>query len=101
MKLPQRMFAALAAAAVLVLAGCASSGGNSFFDEASTTVKVKKAIYDEPSLKTMDISVSTEDGIVSLTGTVKTRAERMKAAQVAAKVEGVKQVKNDLKIVPK
>ena len=100
MKLPQRMLAALAAAALLALAGCASSGGNSFFDEASTTVKVKKAIYDEPSLKTMDISVSTEDGIVSLTGSVKTRAARMKASQVAAKVEGVKKVKNDLRIVP-
>ncbi|HEX6318926.1 MAG TPA: BON domain-containing protein [Burkholderiales bacterium] len=84
------------AASLLGLAGCASTGG--FFDEASTTAKVKRAIYSEPSLKVMDISVSTDDGVVELTGVVKTRAERLKAAQVASKVEGVKRVKNELKV---
>ena len=85
------------AAALLGLSGCASTGA--FFDEASTTAKVKKAIYSEPSLKVMDISVSTDEGVVELTGSVKTRAERAKAAQVAAKVEGVKKVNNQLKVV--
>ena len=85
------------AAALLGLSGCASTGG--FFDEASTTAKVKKAIYSESSLKVMDISVSTDEGVVELTGSVKTRAERAKAAQVAAKVEGVKKVNNQLKVV--
>jgi osmotically-inducible protein OsmY len=88
--------ALLLAASLLGLSGCASTGG--FFDEASTTAKVKKAIYSEPSLKVMDISVSTDDGVVELTGMVKTRAERLKAAQVASKVEGVKRVKNELKV---
>jgi osmotically-inducible protein OsmY len=60
---------------------------------------VKKAIYSEPSLKVMDISVSTEGGVVELTGSVKSRAERFKAGQVAAKVEGVKKVNNQLKVV--
>lgn len=85
------------AAALLGLSGCASTGA--FFDEASTTAKVKKAIYSEPSLKVMDISVSTDGGVVELTGSVKSRAERAKAAQVAAKVEGVKKVNNQLKVV--
>ena len=84
------------AASLLGLAGCASTGA--FFDEASTTAKVKKAIYSEPSLKVMDISVSTDDGVVELTGVVNTRAERLKAAQVASRVEGVKRVKNELKV---
>jgi osmotically-inducible protein OsmY len=88
--------ALLLAASLLGLSGCASTGG--FFDEASTTAKVKKAIYSEPSLKVMDISVSTDDGVVELTGMVKTRAERARAAQVASKVEGVKRVKNELKV---
>ena len=89
--------ALLLAAALLGLSGCASTGA--FFDEASTTAKVKKAIYSEPSLKVMNISVSTDEGVVELTGSVKTRAERAKAAQVAARVEGVKKVKNELKVV--
>lgn len=90
--------AALLAAAVLGLAGCASPGGTSFFDDASTTMKVKKAIYDDPSLKVMDISVSTVDGVVSLTGTVKNRGQGVKAVQVARKVEGVKRVSNQLSV---
>ena len=46
----------------------------------------------------MDISVSTEDGVVALSGTVKNRGQRNKAAQVASRVEGVKKVKNELQI---
>jgi len=46
----------------------------------------------------MGVSVATEDGVVSLSGTVKSKAERTKATAVASKVEGVKKVKNDLKV---
>jgi len=46
----------------------------------------------------MAIHVATEEGVVKLSGTVKTRAERAKAVQVARKVEGVKMVKNDLSV---
>lgn len=52
----------------------------------------------EPTLKVMDVSVTTENSVVSLSGSVKTPAARIKAAAVARKVEGVKQVKNDLKV---
>jgi osmotically-inducible protein OsmY len=97
-KLKQR-FALAIAAAVLGLAGCATSpGGNSFFDDAATTMRVKKAIYNEPSLKVMNVSVTTEDGVVDLSGKVKSKAERAKAAAIAAKVEGVKKVKNELTV---
>ena len=92
-------FALVIAAALLGLAGCATSGGgNSFFDDAAITARVKKAFYNEPSLKVMSVSVTTEDGVVDLTGTVKTKAERTKASMVAGKVEGVKRVKNELKV---
>jgi osmotically-inducible protein OsmY len=91
-------FALAIAAALLGLAGCASPGGTSFIDDAAVTMRVKKAIYNEPSLKVMNIGVATEDGVVDLTGTVKSKAERTKATAVASKVEGVKRVKNDLKV---
>jgi osmotically-inducible protein OsmY len=94
-----RKAAALLAAAVLGLAGCATNGGgNNFFDDAMVTARVKKAIYNEPSLKVTDISVTTEASVVHLEGTVKTRGERLKAGDVARKVEGVKRVKNELKV---
>jgi osmotically-inducible protein OsmY len=92
-------FALVIAAALLGLAGCATSGGgNSFFDDAAITARVKKAIYNEPTLKVMNIGVTTDNGVVDLTGTVKSKAERSKATAVATKVEGVKKVKNDLKV---
>src|SRR5256885_6518124 len=91
-------FALVTAAALLGLAGCASTGGNTFFDDAATTMRVKKAIFNDPSLQVMNISVTTEAGVVDLSGTVKSKAERSRASAVATKVEGVKKVKNDLKV---
>jgi osmotically-inducible protein OsmY len=99
MKKLNRTLALIAAAALLGLAGCASTGGNNFIDDAMVTARVKKAIYNEPALKVTDISVTTEESVVSLSGTVKTRAERTRASEVVRRVEGVKQVRNQLKIV--
>ena len=94
-----RRAAALIVAAVLGLAGCATNGGgNNYFDDAMVTARVKKAIYNEPSLKVADISVTTDSSVVALEGAVKTRAERTKAGEVARKVEGVKRVRNELKV---
>jgi osmotically-inducible protein OsmY len=81
---------------LLLATGCATTGD--FLGDTRTTTRVKTAIYNEPELKVMAIHVSTEDGVVTLSGTVKTKAERTKAIQVARKVEGVKQVKNDLSL---
>ncbi len=103
MKFITRTSAALIAAALLALAGCATEGekqstAGAYFDDASITTRVKTAIFNEPSLKLFDISVTTQDKIVHLTGSVKSRAEIAKAVEVARKVEGVKAVRNDLKV---
>jgi osmotically-inducible protein OsmY len=98
----KRGFAVAFYAAVLGLAGCASTPGqNNYFDDAMVTARVKKAIYNEASLKVTDISVKTENAVVSLSGAVKNRNERTRAAEVARHVEGVKLVKNELKVDPK
>jgi osmotically-inducible protein OsmY len=95
----KRGLAVVFSAAVLGLAGCASTPGqNNYFDDAMVTARVKKAIYNEPVLKVTDISVKTENAVVSLSGAVKSRNDRTKAAEVARHVEGVKLVKNELKI---
>jgi osmotically-inducible protein OsmY len=92
-----RSLVVLAAAALLGLAGCATTGNN-FVDDSMVTARVKKAIFDDPSLKVMDASVSTERGVVSLSGSVKTRAEKERAAVVTRRVEGVRRVNNELKV---
>lgn len=103
MKSAKRAAATFFAAVMLAVAGCATEGekqstAGAYIDDAAITTKVKTAIFNEPSLKLFDIGVTTEDKVVRLTGSVKTRAEIAKAAEVARKVQGVKAVKNELKI---
>jgi len=62
--------------------------------------KVKQAL-EAPSAKLPSggIDVTAADGKVSLWGTVETDQQRRRAAQLAAKVDGVKGVDNQLKVV--
>src|SRR5919108_3788622 len=81
---------------MLLATGCATTNGGDVFGDTGITTRVKTAIFNEPELKVMAIHVSTEDRVVTLSGTVKTRAERAKAIQAARNVEGVKAVKSEL-----
>jgi osmotically-inducible protein OsmY len=49
---------------------------------------------------TSDLNVDTVDGVVTLHGTVRTSAESGKAASVAGGIDGVREVKNLLQVVP-
>ena len=65
-------------------------------DDAAITTKVKAAIFAEPNLKSLQISVDTVGGVVTLTGSVNSSADSDRAKAVAAGVEGVKNVDNRL-----
>lgn len=69
-----------------------------YTSDAVITTKVKAAIVADKSLSALDIAVETNNGIVTLTGTVGSSAQSDNATHVARGVEGVKQVKNDLKV---
>lgn len=56
------------------------------------TTKVKSEFATTKGVKATDISVSTMNGKVTLTGNVTSEAEKMKAERVAMKVKGVKSV---------
>jgi hyperosmotically inducible protein len=60
------------------------------------TTKVKAAILAEKGLKTMQISVETQKGVVLLSGFVDSAVQIARAKEVAASVKGVKSVKNAL-----
>lgn len=76
----------------------AASTGMTIAD-AAITAKVKSALIAEPGLKSTGIDVVTEKGVVSLFGTTASDASRDRATQLAAAVEGVKAVENNLAIV--
>jgi len=65
-------------------------------DDTEITAKVKSAILAEPGLKTLQISVSTAKGVVTLTGSVDTDANSRMAGGLAAAVAGVTSVDNRL-----
>ena len=82
--------------------GCAatpqSASTGQFVDDSVITTKVKAAILEEPSLKTLQISVETFKGVVQLSGFVDSAQSVKKAGEVAGQVAGVISVKNDLTV---
>jgi hyperosmotically inducible protein len=60
--------------------------------DAWITTKVKSELATAKGLKATNISVSTNDGVVMLTGTVATDNEKTRAMRVAELVKGVKSV---------
>ena len=61
--------------------------------------RVKRALEGETKVEAASIDVTAKDGAVTLWGTSATDAERRRAAQIAAKVEGVKSVDNRIAVV--
>ncbi len=65
-------------------------------DDAEITTKVKAAIFSEPGLKTLQISVDTIKGVVTLSGSVDSQANSDRAKALASAVAGVASVDNRL-----
>lgn len=75
----------------------AASNAAAVLDDTAVTTKVKAAFASDPNLSAVLISVDTKDGVVSLSGPVKTPADAEHAVKLAQAVEGVKSVVNELK----
>ena len=69
---------------------------------ATLTTKVKTALASDAGAKTMtNIDVDSNNGVVTLKGKVDSADMKKKAADIAKKVDGVKSVKNELKVEKK
>jgi len=66
------------------------------FDDAGITMSVKGRLLDDPDVKGLAIDVDTRDGVVFLTGSVGTDAERQKAIRLAKDSKGVRDVQANL-----
>jgi len=100
----RRLLAAAGAAAVLGLGGCASDSpaqrsAGEFTDDAAMTAKVKTAIATDAGAKTAAaVNVETYRGTVQLTGFVDSEEQASRAVAAAKKVQGVRSVRNDIRI---
>jgi hyperosmotically inducible periplasmic protein len=66
---------------------------------ATLTTKVKSALAADVGMRTVTgIDVDSEDGVVTLKGKVTSADHKKRAEAVAKKVDGVKKVKNQLKV---
>jgi len=74
-----------------------STAGN-VLDDSVVTVKVKSALLADESTKGSQIAVTTNKGVVQLSGYVDSADEQARAASVARNVEGVASVVNDTTI---
>jgi hyperosmotically inducible protein len=65
--------------------------------DAAITSEVKTKFLAEPGVSGLDIHVDTNNGVVTLSGNVKSKAEAAKAMSIARDSKGVKRVVNHLK----
>lgn len=71
-----------------------------YASDAGVTTKVKAAIVGDSALSALDISVETNNGVVTLAGVVASGSQAEHAAALTREVEGVRQVRNEIKVDP-
>src|SRR5258708_10391015 len=74
----------------------ASSAPAGVMDDATITTRVKTVLLNDPQVAATKIDVSTAGGIVTLSGTVKSKADETRALELAPQVTGVREVTSTL-----
>ncbi len=82
-------------AGALLLAGCSTFKTP---DDSAITSNIQAKLFNDPVLKAQDIRVSSQNGVVTLSGSVNTELEKAAAERFAAQQEGVKNVVNQLMV---
>ena len=102
MKLIRKVVLLLMTSLAFTLSACVSSpsqeSASQYLDDSGITTKVKAAIFNDPSLKLLEIQVTTYKGEVQLSGFVGSIAQTNRAVELAKKVSGVTSVKNDMRV---
>jgi hypothetical protein len=80
---------------ILVLGGCQYLQRPN--DQAITS-EVQSKLFADSVLKTRDIRVTTDSGVVTLSGSVETELEKAAAGSLAAQGKGVRKVVNELAV---
>lgn len=98
----RRIFSSLAVVALLATTACASTANDEstgqVIDSTVISTKVRAAIAADDQLSIIPIDVTTFKDVVQLSGFVDSAAHKQRAGEIAAGVEGVKEVRNNLVI---
>jgi hyperosmotically inducible periplasmic protein len=96
---------ATAMIAPVLSTGCGASATNraatsAALDDATISTRVKTALLNAPDISPTKVDVETSQGVVTLSGSVKSKEEEQKAIETARRVNGVRDVKSALQIQP-
>jgi hyperosmotically inducible protein len=99
----QRTFLNFFAVGLLIglLAGCQAMTGKTAgqnVDDAAITASVKSTLVADKAANLTRVDVDTNRGVVSLNGIVDSPEQKSRAEQLARRVDGVKNVVNNLQI---
>lgn len=102
MNRPKIFSAFLSIILLTIFLGCAATqkqeGTGEYVDDTVITAKVKAAIMGDSTLKVTEINVETFKGVVQLSGFVSSQSDINKATELARGINGVKSVKNDMRL---
>jgi hyperosmotically inducible periplasmic protein len=99
----RRSFLAMLSAVALawVLSGCQALTGETLgqnIDDTTITTQVKAKLAGDKASSVTRVQVDTNRGVVQLSGTVESSADRSRAEQLARGVDGVRSVVNNLQL---
>jgi osmotically-inducible protein OsmY len=92
----------MAALTALTIAACAGTptreSTGEYIDDTVITAKVKSRFVESDDVSAAAVNVETFKGTVQLSGFAQSESERRKAEELASAVDGVKQVRNDIRL---
>jgi hyperosmotically inducible protein len=75
-----------------------NTSAKGYAGDAATTSEIKAKLLADDIVPSRKVKVETTDGVVQLSGTVDSAAQSDRAESIAKAIDGVKSVKNDLKV---
>jgi BON domain len=101
--MPDRnMLVLLVTASALIFGGCnaAHMGKKAQADDTSITNAIEAGLFQDSTLKTRDVRVVSQNGVVTLTGSVNSGVEKLAVEHIANQASGVSQVIDQLTVTP-
>jgi hyperosmotically inducible periplasmic protein len=85
---------------LLAIAAVAADDAANPLDDTAIAARVHSALLDNSKIGARKIDVTSRHGLVLLSGLVVSADEKITASKVAAAVDGVKKVENNLEVRP-
>lgn len=95
---PGNRVAAVVITLALAFTGCSLLKNASAPNDGAIVASIQSKLYQDPVLKTRDVHVVSQQGVVVLSGTVGSDQEKSQVEQFAHSADGVKQVIDELAV---